>query len=1158
VACRFRILGLGGFTYADKKGTFKGKGIRPDGSWGDVILKDVLYAPDSPCKLFSWKVAKKRRAWIDLNGSPGRLSLSNDHSSAIAIFDDSEGYPVLKLVSHEVYSRDPARYPSATVPSTQVLAASTSAAGDATSSSSSSSTAGSSLSSSCVTIDVNQFHHLHGHASLPLLQRIASTSGIRLSGTLDPCEVCATSQFKRKKIAKVTHTRATKFLSRIFVDLTGPMIPSFESGVRYYMVIVDDYTRYKWVYGLRDKSAIYTSKALAHFLSRHRGVEYVRMDNGTEWKNELIQTLFVANHIIPEFIPPYSPQFNGVAEAAITHIRTVALSLLNQAQCDGKLRGLWFEAVRHATRLLNDWPCASNPAKQSPNQRRNLTDLRPLFVFGSKSYVENVNRTKKTWDNAAYLGLYVGSAPDSSDDNLRIFSPTTSRFIHARSVKTFDGQFISNPVVTGLRSTSGVQPLTDGKRDDAFNWFPVPSKPMSDTHSDDVFHYHMDGLDTESELLGFFESGMSRRSAADDDRITTPSTADDDTHYPADTSTVNANELPHTPVLQATRRLFENSITSSMLSTEEHPASSMPSTSSVPAQDDSTTATASNTRLQPRQILFHRDRGQESVVSDLCQDEASEVQVLVEPVSDLSDYEFDVSTDGSEFGCVFSAEELPSNLRYDDLVNAVREPDDILTMNALLATMIDEVTTTLGCELSDTALLSTSDPEVIISAMAALSHVADIAPSSAVCPKTYSEAKASPECAQWEAGMASEHASLVENQTWNLVDKPPGANVVGCRWVFQKKLGPNNEVIRYKCRLVAQGFRQREYVDYDTTYSPVVGLTTIRTLLAQAASENWPIYQMDVVTAFLQAPVDCDIYMAQAPGFIQKGSAEKVYKLNKAIYGLKQSPFLWNCAIHEWLVDYGFVANAVDRCLYVKVCPLTARRIIVTIYVDDLLITGDDTTGIGDFRTAIQKRFKMTDLGQIHHCLGFQVTRDASFLYLRQTSYIERVLERFAGFGIHGSDASVYKIKDSPAESGDMLKRFRESKSHAMVYPYRELIGSLMYLTTVSRPDIANVVRILSKFTNEYQSIHVKAAQRVLRYLAGTKHLGLRFKINSQDMNLIGYSDSSYADNVETARSTTGFALVLNGSAVVWKSRCQQTVARSTCEAEYMAMSQMQ
>ena len=343
------------------------------------------------------------------------------------------------------------------------------------------------------------------------------------------------------------------------------------------------------------------------------------------------------------------------------------------------------------------------------------------------------------------------------------------------------------------------------------------------------------------------------------------------------------------------------------------------------------------------------------------------VQVRVVPLSSDSE---------EEFGQASCAEELPNNLSYDDLLNVVREPDDTVAINALLVNMIDEVTTTIGCELSETHLLTTNDPEIIICAMNALSHEADLMPSVSACPKSYKEAKMSAEWSQWEAGMKSEHNSLVENNTWSLVDKSPGANVVGCRWVYQKKLGPNNEVIRYKCRLVAQGFRQREHVDYDTTYSPVVGLTTIRTLLAQAAACDWPVYQMDVVTAFLQAPVDCDIYMEQAPGFAQKGALNKVYKLSKAIYGLKQSPFLWNCAIHQWLIEYGFTANVVDRCLYAKLCPRSGKKIIVTIYVDDLLITGDDAESINEFRVNIQKRFKMTDLGEIHHCLGFQVTRD--------------------------------------------------------------------------------------------------------------------------------------------------------------------------------------
>ena len=1167
--CQFRILGLGGYTYAYHKGTFKGKGMRPDGLWGDIILNDVLFAKESPCKLFSWRAAKRRNAWIDLNGSPDRLALQHqDHSSAIAIFDDTEGYPVLKLVSHRVYVRNSSKYPCAPAISSQNSSSTTAAAVRkknnhyAVQSGNTVATpaATSNTSANPTVIDINSFHNLHGHPSLSLLRKIATCSGITLAGTLSPCEVCALSNFRNKKIAKTTQTRSNKFLGRIFVDLTGPMMPAFESGVRYFMVIVDDMTRYKWVYGLKDKSAFYTAKALSHFFSRYKGVECVRLDNGTEWKNELVTNLFIQHSIVPEFIPPYNPQFNGVAESAIAHLRTVALSLLNQGQCDGKLRGLWFEAVKHAARLMNNWPCVSNPHKQSPNQYRNITDLRPLFLFGSKAYVGNRNRSKAIWENETYLGIYVGAASDSSDDTLRVFNPGTNRFVQGRSVETFNGQFLCNPMITGT-----VIGDTAAKAKDWLNWFPVPSKSVNGGNVDlqtglpHVFDYNLGELASDMDLDSYFD-GASLTSVLniDDNDNTVNQYIHDGVDLPvmtpagASRKLFLGSEVASSTVTSINRDTsLDTEFGSTVISTKD---TSLDTDSGSPdAIDGSTSGLDSSPNagvpLQP-QILFrnHLDADDEMLIP-------GSVQVRVHPLSDSDDECFtysDFSSDDAEFSKVSCAEELPNNLCYDDLLNANREPDDVVAMNALLVDMIEEVTTTIG---SDSHLLTTNDPDVIICAMNALSHEADILPSISTCPKTFKEAKMSAECSQWEAGMKSEYNSLVENNTWSLVDKPLGANVVGCRWVYQKKLGPNNEVIRYKCRLVAQGFRQREHVDYDTTYSPVVGLTTIRTLLAQAAACNWPVYQMDVVTAFLQAPVDCDIFMEQAPGFAKKGDLNKVYKLNKAIYGLKQSPFLWNCAIHQWLVEYGFTANAVDRCLYVKTCPNSGKKIILTIYVDDLLITGEDTVGINKFRLDIQKRFKMTDLGEIHHCLGFQVTRDSQFLHLRQTSYIDRVLERFAGFGFHGSESKVYKTKDSPAESGDMLKRFRESKSHSMVYPYRELIGSLKYLTTVSRPDIANVVRLLSKFTNEYQSIHVKAAQRVLRYLAGTKDLGLKYNINSGDMKLRGYSDSSYADNVENARSTTGFALVLNGSAVVWKSRCQQTVARSTCEAEYMSMS---
>jgi hypothetical protein len=222
---------------------------------------------------------------------------------------------------------------------------------------------------------------------------------------------------------------------------------------------------------------------------------------------------------------------------------------------------------------------------------------------------------------------------------------------------------------------------------------------------------------------------------------------------------------------------------------------------------------------------------------------------------------------------------------------------------------------------------------------------------------------------------------------------------------------------------------------------------------------------------------------------------------------------------------------------------------ILTLYVDDILLTGDWLEGIDDFKVALKTKFSIKDLGRLEHCLGFNVHYDdvTGSVLLNQHSYIDQLLSRFECTDIVGAD--------TPAVSD--YRAYDNHAGHPSLFPYRALVGSLLYLERVSRPDISNVVRLLSKHSNDFTSQHVHLAKRVLRYLQHTKNVGItyvRFD-NPTDLLLCGYSDSSYADNVETARSTTGFVHLFGGAAVVWKSVCQRTVARSSCEAEYMAMS---
>jgi len=303
-----------------------------------------------------------------------------------------------------------------------------------------------------------------------------------------------------------------------------------------------------------------------------------------------------------------------------------------------------------------------------------------------------------------------------------------------------------------------------------------------------------------------------------------------------------------------------------------------------------------------------------------------------------------------------------------------------------------------------------------------------------------------------------------------------------------------------------------------------------------------------------------DIYIRQAPGY-SNGDPKMVRKLNKSLYGLKQSPFNWNLAIHDFLVTQynclptsdcptglgGWHSNLVDHCLYTKKCPQTGRIMILTLYVDDLLITGDWSEGIADFKAALMGRFAIQDLGRLEHCLGFNVTYEADqSILLNQYSYIDQLLTKF----------DMVDATPVPTPAVSDIHAYTQHGGPTN-FPYRELVGSLLYLSLVSRPDIANAVRMLSKYQNDFTATHVVLAKRVLRYLKDTRLLGLRYRPSTPDEEnvLTGYCDASYADNIESSRSTTGFVHFLNGAPVMWQSKCQKTVARSSCEAEYMAMS---
>lgn len=407
-----------------------------------------------------------------------------------------------------------------------------------------------------------------------------------------------------------------------------------------------------------------------------------------------------------------------------------------------------------------------------------------------------------------------------------------------------------------------------------------------------------------------------------------------------------------------------------------------------------------------------------------------------------------------------------------------------------------------------------------------------------------SEALESPERDGWKAAMDDEMKSLMENRTWDLVPLPSGKKALRNKWVLRKKMDSNGTE-KYKARLVVKGCSQRKGIDYDEVYSPVVRYASIRYLMSLAAQFDMEIFQMDAVTAFLQGDLDDEIYMYQPEYF--NDHTDKVCKLRKSIYGLKQASRIWNSILSKVLMKAGYTQSKMDSCVYFKF--VIDKKIFIAIYVDDVLIFTNCANLKHELREILMSNFKMKDLGIAKFCVGLHITRDRKngIIYLDQSKYIEELLEKFG--------MSNCNPIDTPGDSNSRLtKEERTGDFDPSVVPYQQAVGCLLYLTQGTRPDIAYVVNEVSRYNNCFTNTHWQAVKRIFRYLKGTTSLRLSFKRSANGF-LFGHCDADWASDVNERRSCTGYVFLRSSGAVSWNSRRQPTVALSTAEAEYMALS---
>ena len=377
------------------------------------------------------------------------------------------------------------------------------------------------------------------------------------------------------------------------------------------------------------------------------------------------------------------------------------------------------------------------------------------------------------------------------------------------------------------------------------------------------------------------------------------------------------------------------------------------------------------------------------------------------------------------------------------------------------------------------------------------------------------EALNSPEREQWKAAAEDEIKSLNDHETWTLAQLPPDRRVVGSKWVFKTKYNSEGEIDRFKCRLVAQGYSQREGMDYTETFAPVAKFATIRSLLALAVERGMHIHQMDVKTAFLNGTLEETIFMKQPEGFIKPGSEELVCQLKKSLYGLKQSPKCWYDALSVYLKELNFQQSVADPCMFYK----WERNdlTLLTVYVGDLILMVDVYEKLIKLKEELSSRFKMTDMGKLSYCLGICVVPKERSLQIHQKPYLVKVICRFGM-----EDASTI---GTPSDPHVQLSVAPGTSQPADKHKYLQIVGSLQYAASGTRPDIAFSVNAAGRYCRAPLQLHMTAVKRILRYLSKTSDYGIEY--TRSDGKLEGYSDADWAGDHADRRSTSGYVFQL-------------------------------
>ncbi|GJV88559.1 retrovirus-related pol polyprotein from transposon TNT 1-94 [Tanacetum coccineum] len=406
-------------------------------------------------------------------------------------------------------------------------------------------------------------------------------------------------------------------------------------------------------------------------------------------------------------------------------------------------------------------------------------------------------------------------------------------------------------------------------------------------------------------------------------------------------------------------------------------------------------------------------------------------------------------------------------------------------------------------------------------------------------PKNFKQAMTEP---SWIDAMQEEIHEFERLEVWELVPCPDNVFLIKLKWIYKVKTDESGGVLKNKARLVAQGFRQEEGIDFEESFAPVARIEAIHIFVAYAAHKNMIIYQMDIKTDFLNGELKEEVYVSQPEGFVDQDNPSHVYKLKKALYGLKQAPRAWYDMLSSFLISQQFSKGAVDPTLFTR--HAGNDILLVQIYVDDIIFASTNTAMCDEFANQMTNKFKMSMMGKMSFFLGLQISQSPRGIFINQSKYASEIVKKY---GLHTTD-----YVDTPMIENKKLDEDLQGKPVNATL-YRGMIGSLMYLTS-SRPNLNYVFCLCARYQAKPTEKHLQAVKRIFRYLNKTINMGLWYSKDT-DMSLIAYADADHAGCQDTRHSTSGSDQFLGEKLVRWSLKKKKSNAISSTEAEYIALS---